>query len=79
MLRHSSPVTHEKNKKKRFFVMKYLNLLLLLPFVGLLWMPLYDRADPVLFGFPFFYWYQFAWVPVTSVIIWIVWKKGHDA
>lgn len=59
--------------------MKYLNLLLLLPFVGLLWVPLYDKADPVLLGFPFFYWYQFAWVPVTSVIIWIVWKKGHDA
>lgn len=59
--------------------MKYLNLLLLLPFIGLLWMPFYDRADPVILGFPFFYWYQFAWVPVTSVIIWIVWKKGHDA
>ncbi len=79
MLRHFSPATHEKNKKKRFFVMKYLNLLLLLPFVGLLWVPLYDKADPALLGFPFFYWYQFAWVPVTSVIIWIVWKKGNDA
>ncbi|MBO1325264.1 DUF3311 domain-containing protein [Acetobacter sp. TBRC 12305] len=59
--------------------MKYLNLLLLLPFLGLLWMPLYDRHDPVLLGFPFFYWYQFAWVPVTSALIWIVWKKGRDA
>ncbi|MFT8675821.1 MAG: DUF3311 domain-containing protein [Acetobacter sp.] len=59
--------------------MKYLNLLLLLPFLGLLWMPLYDRYDPVLLGFPFFYWYQFAWVPVTSLLIWIVWKKGRDA
>nr|WP_279185569.1 DUF3311 domain-containing protein [Acetobacter syzygii] len=52
--------------------MKYLNLLLLLPFLGLLWTPLYDRHDPVLLGFPFFYWYQFAWVPVTSVLIWVV-------
>lgn len=54
-------------------------LLLLLPFFGLLWTPLYDRYTPALFGFPFFYWYQLAWVPVTSVLIWIVWKKGHDA
>ena len=59
--------------------MKILNLLLLPPFLGLLWTPLYDRYTPVLFGFPFFYWYQLAWVPVTSVLIWIVWKKGHDA
>ncbi|MFL6028187.1 MAG: DUF3311 domain-containing protein [Friedmanniella sp.] len=22
----------------------------------------YDRAEPRLFGFPFFYWYQLAWV-----------------
>lgn len=59
--------------------MKILYLLLLLPFLGLLWTPLYDRYTPVLFGFPFFYWYQLAWVPVTSIFIWIVWKKGHDA
>ncbi|NSL91735.1 DUF3311 domain-containing protein [Acetobacter syzygii] len=59
--------------------MKYLNLLLLLPFLGLLWTPLYDQHDPVLLGFPFFYWYQFAWVPVTSVLIWVVWKKGNRA
>ncbi len=37
-------------------------LLLLLPFVGLLWLPFYARRTPELFGFPFFYWYQFAWV-----------------
>ncbi|MGF1277227.1 DUF3311 domain-containing protein [Acetobacter pasteurianus] len=61
-----------------FSVMKYLNLLLALPFLGLLWTPLYNRHDPVLWGFPFFYWYQFAWVPVTSVLIWIVWKKGQN-
>lgn len=37
-------------------------LLLLIPVVALLWTPLYAKADPKLFGFPFFYWYQFAWV-----------------
>ena len=40
-------------------------VLLLLPFVGLLWVPFYNFHDPALFGFPFFYWYQLAWVPIT--------------
>ena len=43
--------------------------LLLIPFVGLLWVPFYNFHDPVLFGFPFFYWYQLAWVPVTAFVI----------
>jgi hypothetical protein len=38
------------------------HLWLLLPrYVGLLWLPFYNFHDPVLFGFPFFYWYQLAW------------------
>jgi len=48
---------------------------LLLPFVGLLWVPFYNFHDPVLFGFPFFYWYQLAWVPITSILIWIVYRS----
>jgi Protein of unknown function (DUF3311) len=46
--------------------------LFVLPFLGLLWPPLYAKADPVLFGFPFFYWYQFAWVIVSAVLTGIV-------
>jgi uncharacterized protein DUF3311 len=46
--------------------------LFLLPFLGLLWPPLYAKTDPVLFGFPFFYWYQFAWVLVSAVLTGIV-------
>jgi uncharacterized membrane protein len=35
--------------------------LLLLPAVVLpLWVALYDRDDPRLLGFPFYYWFQFA-------------------
>ena len=26
----------------------------------------YDRKDPELFGFPFFYWYQLAWVFICA-------------
>ena len=35
--------------------------LLLTPAILLpLMVPLYDKADPSLFGFPFYYWFQFA-------------------
>ena len=52
-------------------------LLLLLPVAGLLWVPFYDRPAPALFGFPFFYWYQLAWVPLTSLAIWLAWRLGR--
>jgi hypothetical protein len=47
-------------------------LLLLLPFIALLWLPFYNQTEPEFLGFPFFYWYQFAWVPVTSLLIYVV-------
>jgi hypothetical protein len=50
-------------------------ILLLLPFVGLLWVPFYNFTEPSLFGFPFFYWYQFLWVPITSFLIWVVYRS----
>ncbi len=46
--------------------------LFLLPFLGLLWPAWYAKTDPVLFGFPFFYWYQFAWVIISVVLTGIV-------
>jgi hypothetical protein len=53
--------------------------LLLLPYVGLLWVPFYNFRDPMLFGFPFFYWYQLAWVPVTALLIFIAYRTySHE-
>ncbi len=46
--------------------------LLIVPFVATLWPPFYARHDPVLWGFPFFYWYQLLWVVITALILWIV-------
>jgi hypothetical protein len=37
--------------------------------------------EPSLFGFPFFYWYQLAWVPISSLLIWLVYRsqtKNHS-
>ncbi|KHK57702.1 membrane protein [Ralstonia sp. A12] len=55
-----------------------MKFLLALPFIGLLWVPFYNQEAPALFGFPFFYWYQFLWVPITSLLIWIVFKNGQS-
>ena len=41
---------------------------------GLLIVPIYAHETPKLFGFPFFYWYQFAWVIVAAVLTIIVYK-----
>jgi hypothetical protein len=51
-------------------------LLLAIPFAGLLYPPLYARHDPELLGFPFFYWYQLAWVPISSLLVWLVYRSG---
>ena len=62
-------------EKRRFSA---LWLLLLLPYVGLLWVPFYNQAQPALLGFPFFYWYQLAWVPLTSFLIYLAYRSVGD-
>ncbi len=57
--------------EKRFRTVYWL---LVLPYLGLLFPSLYAAQDPVLFGFPFFYWYQFAWVIGSAVLTAIVYK-----
>lgn len=53
---------------------KWWLLLLLLPFIGLLYPPVYARLEPGLWGIPFFIWYQFAWVFVTVIVTAIVYR-----
>lgn len=50
-------------------------LLLAAPYLGLCFPSLYARATPELFGFPFFYWYQFGWVALTSFLLYIVYRQ----
>lgn len=52
-------------------------LLLLLPFIGLLWVPAYNHVTPLLWGIPFFFWYQFAWVFISAAITAIVYVKSE--
>ena len=48
------------------------NWLLLIPIVVPLIVPFYNRVEPTLFGWPFFYWMQLAFVAlgvVTTVVV----------
>ncbi len=47
-------------------------LLLLPPYVGMLWVPFYNRIDPRAGAVPFFYWYQFVWIGVSAALTAIV-------
>ena len=49
-------------------------LLLLLPFIALLWVSSYAGASPALGGVPFFYWYQFLWVPIAAILTAVVYR-----
>jgi hypothetical protein len=51
------------------------------PFVAILWIPSYNRTDPKLLGFPFFYWYQLLWVIITAVLMFVAFqviKRDHE-
>jgi hypothetical protein len=50
-------------------------LLLALPYLGLCFPYIYARSTPALWGFPFFYWYQFAWVIGASALLALVYRK----
>lgn len=50
----------------------------MLPYAGLCVPSLYARATPALVGIPFFYWYQFAWVILTSCLLGIVYRVVRD-
>ena len=51
-----------------------IRILLAVIFVAALAVPLFNRAGPALFGFPFFYWYQLAVVPFASLLIYLVYR-----
>ncbi|WP_079125221.1 DUF3311 domain-containing protein [Streptomyces lushanensis] len=57
-------------------------LCLLAPFVALLWVNSYARTDPAFIGIPFFYWYQMAWVLISSALTmtaYQLWQRDQRA
>jgi hypothetical protein len=49
-------------------------VLLAIPIIALMWVPSYAKETPKLFGFPFFFWYQFLWVFLCSAMTWTAYK-----
>ena len=47
-------------------------LLLVVAFVGPLWVTLYNEREPSLAGVPFFYWFQLLWVLLGSLLMAVV-------
>ncbi|MEJ0040859.1 MAG: DUF3311 domain-containing protein, partial [Rhizomicrobium sp.] len=56
----------EPKRRRRF---RAIHLLLLIPYVAMLWVPSYNRVEPMLAGIPFFYWYQMLWILLGVAIL----------
>ncbi len=54
----------------------WLLILLILPFIALLWPPFYNFTQPPFIGIPFFYWFQLLWIIITAIITSIVYFAG---
>jgi hypothetical protein len=70
-LQEMVPEPKARSKRRNWWL-----LLLILPYIGLCFPQMYARATPALWGFPFFYWYQFAWVIIASALMGIVYWKA---
>lgn len=51
-------------------------ILLIVPFIVLLYPPFYNVRQPELIGIPFFYWFQLLWILITATITAIVYFQG---
>ena len=54
----------------------WLLLLLIIPFIVMVWPPFYNYREPSFIGIPFFYWFQLLWVIITAIITAIVYFAG---
>lgn len=50
----------------------WLLLLLLIPFIAMLWPPFYNFRNPEFIGIPFFYWFQLLWIIITAILTAVV-------
>jgi hypothetical protein len=54
-------------------------LLFVVQFLVILWPPFYNKAEPVLLGIPFFYWFQLLWVLVSAVFTAVVYLMTRES
>ena len=60
------------NEHRPVRTVTWARVLLLLPFIAMLWVSSYNRIEPMVAGIPFFYWYQLLWILISAVIIGVV-------
>jgi hypothetical protein len=53
-------------RRRRF---RPVQLLLIVPYIAVLWPPFYNRLTPAIAGVPFFYWYQMLWIAIGALIL----------
>jgi hypothetical protein len=51
---------------------------LFIPCIVALWVPLYNSIPPVLFGVPFFFWFQLILIPISALAIVAADRIGRD-
>jgi hypothetical protein len=61
-------MTQNAHSRKSPATWTAVTILLAIAILGTLWIPLYARSAPKLGPFPFFYWFQLIWVPITAFL-----------
>ncbi|HET9999712.1 MAG TPA: DUF3311 domain-containing protein [Ktedonobacteraceae bacterium] len=54
----------------------WLRVLLLIPFIVLLYPPFYNSIDPTFIGMPFFYWFPLLWIILTAILTAVIYFLG---
>jgi hypothetical protein len=72
-----SESTHQSRDRGEGLRVRAWNLVLLIPLLMLV-VPWFNSLEPRLFGMPFLYWVQFAWVAVGVACVAIVYVTTRD-
>lgn len=73
----ATPPHRTRNRRTWWLV----GTLLAIPIVFPLIVPMYAQKEPVLFGFPFYFWYQFLWIPLAAAlttVAYLLTKRQED-
>jgi membrane protein implicated in regulation of membrane protease activity len=71
---HDDAVDHDTVPPANKGLLVLAGILLAIPMIALAWVGSYAKEDPVLWGFPFFFWYQFLWVFLCSALTYTAYR-----
>lgn len=64
-------VSHPQRKRASWAL-----ILLIIPFIVLLWPPFYNYNQPEFIGIPFYYWFQLLWIIITAILTAVLYFIG---